>query len=80
LTGGAALVRNPASRFTFVRGVAGTVQLFVDGECHDCAGEVAGLAEQLCAGAPVVVGADQPDAAVTLLAALYNHGSVGFEE
>ncbi len=78
--GGAVLLRNPASRFAFVRSAADTVQLFVDGECYDCAGELAGMAELLCAGEPVTVGADQPDAAITLLAALYNRGSVGFED
>ena len=48
LAEGAALCRNPASRFSFVRQGDGLL-LFVDGECFDCAGDVAALAETLCA-------------------------------
>lgn len=82
LAGGAALLRNPASRFAFVRGPADAVQLFVDGECHDCAGALAGLAQQLCAGDRVVVGAELmgSDAALRLLVALFDQGSLGFAD
>ena len=81
LTGGAALVRNPASRFSFVRDEAGAVLLFVDGKCFECVGEVGVLAEQLCAGERVEVEAElgRSDAAMDLLAILFNQGSVAFE-
>ena len=81
LADGAALVRNPASRFSFVRQGEAAVLLFVDGDCFACAGEVARFAEQLCAGDRVVVepGLMGSDAAMTLIATLFNQGSVGFE-
>ncbi len=81
LAGEVVLCRNPASRFSFVRQGAGTVLLFVDGGCFDCDGETADLAEVLCA--KVRFGVDpgwlDVDAAVELIAALYNQGSVGIE-
>jgi 50S ribosomal protein L16 3-hydroxylase len=81
LASGAALARNPASRFSFVRGEGDAVLLFVDGECLDCAGEVAVLAEQLCAGERIEVAAGlvNSGAAMELLARLFNQGSVEFE-
>lgn len=74
----ALLLRNPASRFAFIRQEGGGVLLFVDGESFSCVGETAGLAEQLCAQdelalAPALAGVD---AAVALLGALYNQGSI----
>jgi 50S ribosomal protein L16 3-hydroxylase len=78
LAEGAALLRNPASRFAFVRGAAGAVQLFVDGACFDCAGAVASVAERLCAEDRVVLGPDG-EAALDLIRTLFNQGSLGFE-
>ena len=78
LAAGATLVRNPASRFSFVRADEGVVLLFVNGECFECDGEVTGLAERLC-------GADDPDlarreiasdAATALIARLFNAGNL----
>jgi 50S ribosomal protein L16 3-hydroxylase len=75
------LIRNPASRFSFIRQGADAVLLFVDGECFECAGEAAALAEQLCAGDRFVVDravmAAEP--AAELLATLCNQGSIAFE-
>ncbi len=81
LSQGQPLIRNPASRFSFVREDAGAVLLFVDGECFECAGQAAALAEQLCAMDRIEVGLDLPgsDAAMGLIAALFNQGSVAFE-
>jgi 50S ribosomal protein L16 3-hydroxylase len=76
LSGGAALIRNPASRFSFVRGQAGSVLLFVDGECHECAGELAGFAEALCAEERI---AEVPAAAIALILTLFNQGSLALE-
>ena len=78
---GAPLIRNPASRFAFVRGQDGTILLFVDGQCFDCAGEAALLAEQICAATKITVDpalAESPPS-VTLIAALMNRGSMAFE-
>lgn len=76
LAAGAALIRNPASRFSFVREPAGAVTLFVDGECYPCEIELAGFAEALCAQPRV---AQIPDAAVGLVLTLFNQGSLAFE-
>lgn len=79
---GTPLVRNPASRFAFIREAPGTVLLFVDGDCFECSGEAEVLAETLCAQDWIVV--DQAvlglDAAIELIAGLVNQGSLGFEE
>lgn len=74
------LCRNAASRFAFVAQRDGSVTLFVDGDSHDCSGAVAQLAKQLCAADemlvdPVLI---DTDAAMALLAMLYNAGSVSF--
>ena len=81
LSQGVPLIRNPASRFSFVRGAEGAVLLFVDGECFDCGAEVATLAEQLCAQDRIAVDAKlvKSDAAMGLIATLFNQGSVAFE-
>jgi 50S ribosomal protein L16 3-hydroxylase len=76
LASGAALLRNPASRFAYVRGETGAVTLFVDGESYDCTGDLAGFAKALCADARIV---SIPDAANGLVQTLFNQGSVAFE-
>lgn len=77
LAAGQSLRRNPASRFAFIR-EADAVALYVDGECFDCDGDMARLAESLCAGKCV----DTPgtDEGLALLIALFNQGSLIFEE
>lgn len=70
---GAVLMRNPASRFAFVRGQD---LLFVDGEAHDCP---AALAERLCGATRIEPGADLI-AGVALIADLLNQGSLGFAD
>jgi 50S ribosomal protein L16 3-hydroxylase len=78
VAGGVMLRRNPASRFSFVR-EGGAVVLFVDGEAYDCAGDVAALAEQLCARDKFVVEAGS-DETVALLTTLFNQGSLDFDQ
>jgi 50S ribosomal protein L16 3-hydroxylase len=82
LADGATLVRNPASRFSFVRSGGDAVRLFVDGNHFDCKGELAGLAERLCAGDQVEVGAElmKSEAALALIATLFNQGSWAFDD
>ena len=81
LASGAPVLRNPASRFSFIRQDAGGVMLFVDGESFECADMAAELAAQLCAETSVDVAREltQSDPAMELLAALYNQGSLAFE-
>ena len=78
----APLIRNPASRFAFVRQDAGPLLLFVDGECFECAGETAQLAEALCAGDCFEIDAAlaESDEAMALITALYDQGSIAFED
>lgn len=82
LADGVPLVRNPASRFSFIRRADRPTLLFVDGQCFDCAGDVAALAEQLCAGSPGTLAPSvaRSDAAVALLAALIDQGSLAFDD
>jgi len=82
LAEGAALLRNPASRFAFVREEAGGLRLFADGVVFDCVGDAAAFAERLCAGdiETTAAWAAPSDALVGLVAALVNRGSVGFED
>jgi 50S ribosomal protein L16 3-hydroxylase len=74
LAGGATLVRNPASRFSFVR-QGDTVLLFVDGECFECEGQAAEFAERLCGGDRPSAGVDDAD----LVLMLINRGSMVFQ-
>ena len=74
------LLRNPASRFSFVRQEA-AVLLFVDGQCFDCADETAAFAEQLCGQYPLATGPSWLRSARTLelISKLYNQGSMAFD-
>ena len=80
LIGGGVLQRNPASRFSFVHGAAGTVLLFVDGECHECTDEIGALAELICASDRFEAGADlaNSEAAMTMITTLFNQGCLAF--
>lgn len=81
LAGGMALLRNPASRFAFVREQDSTVQLFVDGAIHSCHGAAAAFAEELCAQRIEPVFAPAGDGAtVSLVTVLVNQGSLAFDE
>ncbi|OYW86977.1 MAG: cupin [Sphingobium sp. 32-64-5] len=82
LGGGASLCRNSASRFSFIRHGADALWLFVDGQCFDCAGDRIALAEDLCARDRIGMtpGLIRSDEAMALIAALFNQGSVAFEE
>ncbi len=81
LTAGHPLLRNPASRFSFIRESDDRLLLFVDGDCFPCEGERIALAELLCAQNQIVVDADRikSDGAVSLLAELYNRGGLSFD-
>jgi 50S ribosomal protein L16 3-hydroxylase len=75
------LLRNPASRCSFIRQPAGAVLLFVDGECFYCTGETASFAESLCGQASVVVApASLASSTMELVLKLLNSGSVAFDQ
>jgi 50S ribosomal protein L16 3-hydroxylase len=79
LDDGEALCRNPASRFSFIARDPEGVILFVDGRSHDCDAETAALARQLCGETLIAPGTGLADAAIDLIAVLFNAGSVGFD-
>ena len=80
LATGVPLCRNPASRFSFVRQGAGSVLLFVDGQCFECARETTALAEYLCAQDQFTLdpGLIHSHAAMALVAKLFNNGALNF--
>jgi len=77
----AAPLRNPASRFAFIRNDA-QLTLFVDGEAFPCDAQLAPLAELICAHPIIPVDAALLTSApsLALLLALYNQGSLVFED
>lgn len=81
LSSGAALLRNPAMRFAFVRHDAGGLDLFVDGECFACTGMAADFAEMCCADDRIegagMMAASAP--ALALITDLLNLGAITFE-
>jgi len=81
LGAGTPLYRNPASRFSFIRQDGDGLLLFVDGECHECTGDLAAFAARLCAREqlPVDPGLARSDSVPALVATLLNQGSVTFE-
>ena len=75
------LLRNPASRFSFIRQRAASVLLFVDGECFACTDDAAAFTELLCARDRVLA---SPDAIMSkptmdLIVELLNQGSIAFD-
>lgn len=78
---GIPLLRNPASRFSFVRRDADSLLLFVDGESFECTDETMSFAEELCAHDRVILDSEptQPDDLITLLAELASRGSIAFD-
>ncbi len=75
------LLRNPASRFSFIRESADQLMLFVDGESFSCTGDEIPLAEMLCAQDRFVIDPAwrESDEIMVLLAGLYNRGSLAFD-
>jgi 50S ribosomal protein L16 3-hydroxylase len=79
LSNGAALIRNPASRFSFVREGEDAVILFVDGESFDLSGEAARFAEALSASTHLTVDHMLAAHAAPLIARVIDKGSVKFD-
>lgn len=75
------LLRNPASRFAFVREGPHDVALFVDGERFVCTGEVAAFAERICAQGEFMVSPEliALEPAMDLIVALLDRGSIAFD-
>lgn len=82
LAQGIVLLRNPATRFSFIREGPDALTLFVDGAWFECRGAVAAFAEQLGAEErlavdPALAGSDE---VMELLMELMDQGSVAFDE
>jgi 50S ribosomal protein L16 3-hydroxylase len=78
---GIPVLRNPASRFSFVRSSPENLTLFVDGNAYDCTGPSAVFAGQLCAATRLRVDPDvvEREEGLALLEDLVNHGSAIFD-
>lgn len=79
LAAGTALIRNPASRFSFIREGASSIVLFADGRSFSCTDDTATFAERICAQAQLTITPDCSPATLALIAELFNEGSVGFD-
>ncbi len=81
LTADYPLLRNPASRFSYIRESENKFLLFVDGESFSCTDEAVALAERLCAQELFVIDPEwrTSDDVVALIADLYNRGSLAFD-
>jgi len=76
------LLRNPASRFSFIKQDASSLLLFANGQCFPCEGATASFAETLCGHGsfpadPEFV-ASEPT--LELIAELFNEGWIAFDE
>lgn len=79
LSAGTPLVRNPASRFAFIRQTLSSILLFADGHCFSCSDEAADFAQRICADTQLVVAPGSAPEALELIAALFNQGSLAFD-
>jgi 50S ribosomal protein L16 3-hydroxylase len=80
LAEGVPLLRNPASRFSFVREL-GSLLLFVDGQCLPCTGDAAKFAELISARDRLTVdpAMSAAEPVLELIVELYNMGSIAFD-
>jgi len=79
LAHGTPIVRNPASRFAFVREAETGVMLFADGAAYACTGAAAAFAQAICGETRLVAAPDSCPDTLDLIAALYNAGSLAFD-
>lgn len=80
LAEGTALLRNPASRFSFIRQPGAGVLLFVDGESFACAAETSAVAARLAAADLLTVEPDElTPPTLQLIVDLLDRGSLAFD-
>ena len=81
LASGAALVRNPASRFAYVRRAGNNLLLSVDGESYECSDKTHAFAEALCANTRICMNPCETAARPIrdLIGVLVNRGCIAFE-
>ncbi len=75
------LLRNPASRFSFIREGPHEVSLFVDGERFECTGEVAAFAKLVCAQGQFMVSPEliAHEPVMDFIVELLDRGSIAFD-
>jgi 50S ribosomal protein L16 3-hydroxylase len=73
-------LRNPASRFSFIRQDASSLLLFANGQCFHCEGSAASFAERLCGESCFPADPEFVASGPTLelIVELYNQGLVAF--
>lgn len=76
---GTPVIRNPASRFAFVRDTASSIMLFADGAAYACTGSAADFAQAICAETQPDVPTGSDPATLELLTALFNAGCLAFD-
>lgn len=79
LEAGFPLIRNPASRFSFIRETASSVMLFADGDCFVCSDDTAVFAQAICAESVFATAPDTSAETLELVTALYNAGGLAFD-
>jgi 50S ribosomal protein L16 3-hydroxylase len=79
LAAGTRLLRNPASRFAFIRQSATSIMLFADGHCFTCTDESAGFAERVCMESELAIAPDVAPETLELIVLLFNGGSLAFD-
>jgi 50S ribosomal protein L16 3-hydroxylase len=77
---GAALQRNPASRFSFIVQPADGIALFVDGRRLACDQAAEALVREICARDVVEIGADLSEPELALIKALCDQGSLALTD
>lgn len=82
LSSGVPLLRNPASRFSYVEAGDAGILLFVDGVSFEIPVELVSFAKDLCSRDSITIHTDliDSDFAMLQLATLYNSGSLMFAE
>ncbi|MGD9710623.1 MAG: cupin domain-containing protein [Thermomicrobiales bacterium] len=82
IDGRIALLRNPASRFSFVRKDVASLTMFVDGASFDCDQRISEFAEQICGQDRVLIDPNNKhlDATLDLVTQLINQGSIAFDD
>ncbi|RNJ63929.1 MAG: cupin domain-containing protein [Porphyrobacter sp. IPPAS B-1204] len=79
IAAGQRIIRNPASRFAFVRQTSSSVMLFADGHGFACADDAAAFAQAICATAELAVSPDIAAPVLELIVWLYNVGCIAFD-
>jgi 50S ribosomal protein L16 3-hydroxylase len=79
IANGSVLLRNPASRFSYIVRSPDSTLLFVDGQCFECRDDTAAFAARLCAADRIEADPAMTNTTLTLICELYNQGSVAFD-